>query len=92
MDFEKEGPCGIYMVVEYMDHDLTGLVNCPKMRFSVSHIKVQIFSWTTIPGLSQLIKIGILPIVLSPYGIKHEASCNLSFIYPSVFCGMRRNI
>lgn len=31
---------GIYMVFEYMDHDLTGLADRPGMRFSVPQIKV----------------------------------------------------
>lgn len=31
---------GIYMVFEYMDHDLTGLADRPGMRFSVAQIKV----------------------------------------------------
>ncbi|XP_052197580.1 cyclin-dependent kinase C-2-like [Diospyros lotus] len=30
---------GIYMVFEYMDHDLTGLADRPGMRFSVAQIK-----------------------------------------------------
>ncbi|XP_047317845.1 cyclin-dependent kinase C-2-like [Impatiens glandulifera] len=30
---------GIYMVFEYMDHDLTGLADRPEMRFSVPQIK-----------------------------------------------------
>lgn len=30
---------GIYMVFEYMDHDLTGLADRPNMRFSVPQIK-----------------------------------------------------
>lgn len=32
---------GIYMVFEYMDHDLTGLADRPGMRFSVPQIKVR---------------------------------------------------
>lgn len=31
---------GIYMVFEYMDHDLTGLADRPGMRFTVPQIKV----------------------------------------------------
>lgn len=31
---------GIYMVFEYMDHDLTGLSDRPGMRFTVAQIKV----------------------------------------------------
>ncbi|KAJ9537083.1 hypothetical protein OSB04_029816 [Centaurea solstitialis] len=31
---------GIYMVFEYMDHDLTGLADRPGMRFSVAQIKL----------------------------------------------------
>lgn len=30
----------IYMVFEYMDHDLTGLADRPGLRFSVPQIKV----------------------------------------------------
>ena len=30
----------IYMVFEYMDHDLTGLSDRPGMRFSVPQVKV----------------------------------------------------
>ena len=30
----------IYMVFEYMDHDLTGLSDRPGMRFTVPQIKV----------------------------------------------------
>jgi len=30
----------IYMVFEYMDHDLTGLADRPGMRFTVPQIKV----------------------------------------------------
>jgi len=30
----------IYMVFEYMDHDLTGLSDRPGMRFSIPQIKV----------------------------------------------------
>ena len=31
---------GIYMVFEYMDHDLTGLADRPGLRFTVPQIKV----------------------------------------------------
>lgn len=31
---------GIYMVFEYMDHDLTGLSDRPGVRFSIPQIKV----------------------------------------------------
>lgn len=31
----------IYMVFEYMDHDLTGLADRPGMRFTVPQIKVE---------------------------------------------------
>lgn len=31
----------IYMVFEYMDHDLTGLADRPGMRFTVPQIKVK---------------------------------------------------
>lgn len=31
---------GIYMVFEYMDHDLTGLADRPGIRFTVPQIKV----------------------------------------------------
>lgn len=34
----------IYMVFEYMDHDLTGLSDRPGMRFSVPQIKVQVYA------------------------------------------------
>lgn len=34
---------GIYMVFEYMDHDLTGLADRPGMRFTVPQIKVNKF-------------------------------------------------
>lgn len=30
----------IYMVFEYMDHDLTGLADRPGLRFSIPQIKV----------------------------------------------------
>ncbi|KAL8161063.1 hypothetical protein V2J09_012552, partial [Rumex salicifolius] len=33
---------GIYMVFEYMDHDLTGLADRPGMRFSIPQIKVEL--------------------------------------------------
>ncbi|XP_050368902.1 cyclin-dependent kinase C-1-like [Argentina anserina] len=33
------GDCGIYMVFEYMEHDLTGLVNRQGARFSVPQVK-----------------------------------------------------
>lgn len=36
---------GIYMVFEYMDHDLTGLADRPGMRFSVPQIKVSQIAW-----------------------------------------------
>ncbi len=35
---------GIYMVFEYMDHDLTGLADRPGLRFTVPQIKV-LFFW-----------------------------------------------
>lgn len=31
---------GIYMVFEYMDHDLTGLADRPGLRFTIPQIKV----------------------------------------------------
>ena len=31
----------IYMVFEYMDHDLTGLADKPGMRFTIPQIKVK---------------------------------------------------
>lgn len=34
----------IYMVFEYMDHDLTGLSDRPGMRFSVPQIKVLVYA------------------------------------------------
>lgn len=34
---------GIYMVFEYMDHDLTGLADRPGLRFTVPQIKVVYF-------------------------------------------------
>lgn len=34
---------GIYMVFEYMDHDLTGLADRPGVRFSIPQIKVYFF-------------------------------------------------
>jgi cyclin-dependent kinase 12/13 len=37
----------IYMVFEYMDHDLTGLSDRPGMRFSIPQIKVHLSSRTT---------------------------------------------
>lgn len=32
---------GVYMVFEYMDHDLTGLADRPGLRFTVPQIKVR---------------------------------------------------
>ncbi|CAK7322838.1 unnamed protein product [Dovyalis caffra] len=31
--------CSIYLVFEYMEHDITGLLSCPDVRFSESQIK-----------------------------------------------------
>ena len=31
---------GVYMVFEYMDHDLTGLADRPGLRFTIPQIKV----------------------------------------------------
>ncbi|OAY47575.1 protein IMPAIRED IN BABA-INDUCED STERILITY 1 [Manihot esculenta] len=31
--------CSIYLVFEYMEHDITGLLSCPDVRFSGSQIK-----------------------------------------------------
>lgn len=43
----------IYMVFEYMDHDLTGLADRPGMRFAVPQIKVievpMAFRWSMFP-------------------------------------------
>ncbi|KAJ8772959.1 hypothetical protein K2173_028136 [Erythroxylum novogranatense] len=34
--------CSIYLVFEYMEHDITGLLSCPDVRFSESQIKCYI--------------------------------------------------
>lgn len=31
--------CSVYLVFEYMEHDLAGLVSCPDIKFTDSHIK-----------------------------------------------------
>lgn len=31
--------CSIYLVFEYMEHDLAGLVSCPDIKFSVAQVK-----------------------------------------------------
>ncbi|KAF8403545.1 hypothetical protein HHK36_011649 [Tetracentron sinense] len=40
---------GIYMVFEYMDHDLVGLSDRPGMQFSVPQIKC--YMWQLLTGL-----------------------------------------
>lgn len=30
--------CSIYLVFEYMEHDLAGLVSCPDIKFSVAQV------------------------------------------------------
>lgn len=30
--------CSIYLVFEYMDHDITGLLSCPDITFSESQV------------------------------------------------------
>ncbi|XLT00270.1 hypothetical protein HN51_049621 [Arachis hypogaea] len=39
MSYGNKYKGGVYMVFEYMDHDLTGLADCPGMRFTVPQIK-----------------------------------------------------
>ena len=39
--------CSMYLVFEYMEHDLAGLVSCPDIKFSVA----QVHSYTNYPEI-----------------------------------------
>jgi len=58
---------GIYMVFEYMDHDLTGLADRPGMRFTVPQIKVLLLIPTFISYINSFLFYCCLNCVSLPF-------------------------
>ncbi|GAV83714.1 Pkinase domain-containing protein [Cephalotus follicularis] len=50
--------CSIYLVFEYMEHDITGLMSCPDIKFSESQIKC--YMKQLLSGLEQCHSRGIM--------------------------------
>ncbi|KAA8547953.1 hypothetical protein F0562_004382 [Nyssa sinensis] len=50
--------CNIYLVFEYMEHDLSGLLSCPDIKFSDAQIKC--YMWQLLSGLRHCHSLGII--------------------------------
>lgn len=69
----------IYMVFEYMDHDLTGLADRPGMRFTVPQIKVLNKACIILCSLFILLPTDCLLLLFGhAQSVLHEAAANRS--------------
>uniref|UniRef100_A0A5B6YN06 Protein kinase domain-containing protein n=1 Tax=Davidia involucrata TaxID=16924 RepID=A0A5B6YN06_DAVIN len=50
--------CNIYLIFEYMEHDLSGLLSCPDIKFSDAQIKC--YMWQLLSGLEHCHSQGII--------------------------------
>lgn len=46
--------CTIYLVFEYMEHDLAGLLSCPHIKFTESQVQSVFFSFSFFKNATQL--------------------------------------
>ncbi|XP_076942929.1 protein IMPAIRED IN BABA-INDUCED STERILITY 1-like, partial [Bidens hawaiensis] len=50
--------CTIYLVFEYMEHDLSGLISCPNIKFTDSQIKC--YMWQLLKGMEYCHSRGVI--------------------------------